>query len=112
VNDIAQCVPYEPSHPLIIQGVIYDITNRKWLEDDRQKLLYKLQESLTQIKTLSGLLPICSSCKKIRDDNGNWQNLEKYVREHTEATFTHSVCPECFSKLYPDLDPIEPKGSK
>ena len=56
-----------------------------------------------QIKTLRGLLPICSSCKKIRDDQGYWEQIETYVRDHSEADFTHSICPECIKKLYPNL---------
>ena len=87
-----------------VMGVSRDITNRKWLEEDKQKLLHKLQEALSQVKTLSGLLPICSVCKKIRDDNGYWQQVENYIQRHTDATFTHGVCPDCFPKLYPDFD--------
>jgi len=64
----------------------------------------KLKESLSQIKRLSGLLPICASCKKIRDDKGYWNQLEEYVRNHSEAEFSHSVCPDCVKKLYPDID--------
>jgi PAS domain S-box-containing protein len=86
-----------------------DITDRKWLEEDRQKLLNRLQEALSQVKTLDGLLPICSSCKKIRDDTGYWQQVESYIQSHTDATFTHGVCPDCFSKLYPDYKSAEPQ---
>jgi len=95
-----------------VMGVSRDITNRKWLEEDKQKLLNKLQDALSQVKTLNGLLPICSNCKKIRDDKGYWQQVESYIQKHTDATFTHGVCPECFPKLYPDFDSpesIEPK---
>jgi PAS domain S-box-containing protein len=90
-----------------VLGVSRDITNQKWLEEDKQKLLNKLQEALAQVKTLSGLLPICSVCKRIRDDNGYWQQVEGYIQKHTDATFTHGVCPECFPKLYPDFDPTK-----
>jgi predicted Fe-S protein YdhL (DUF1289 family) len=58
----------------------------------------------SKIKTLGGLLPICASCKKIRDDRGDWNQLEEYVQKHSEAEFSHSVCPGCAKKLYPDLD--------
>jgi PAS domain S-box-containing protein len=92
-----------------VMGVSRDITNQKWLEEDKQKLLNKLQEALTQVKTLSGLLPICSVCKRIRDDNGYWQQVEGYIQKHTDATFTHGVCPDCFLKLYPDIDPTKLK---
>jgi len=62
-----------------------------------------LLEALAKIKTLSGLLPICASCKKIRDDQGYWTQLEYYISEHSEAEFTHGCCPECMKKLYPEL---------
>jgi response regulator RpfG family c-di-GMP phosphodiesterase len=63
----------------------------------------ELQKALAKIKTLSGLLPICASCKKIRDDQGYWTQLEYYISEHSEAEFTHGCCPECMKKLYPEL---------
>lgn len=68
----------------------------------KAELIGRLQDALQQVKTLSGLLPICSSCKKIRNDQGYWQQLEGYIREHTEAEFSHSICPECMEKLYGD----------
>jgi len=66
--------------------------------------LDQLREALANIKTLHGLLPICASCKKIRDDKGYWTNLEIYIRNHSDADFTHGICPECVKKLYPNLD--------
>jgi PAS domain S-box-containing protein len=80
-----------------------DITKRKEIEADREKLISKLQNALNRIKTLSGIIPICASCKKIRDDKGYWNQLEKYINEHSEAHFSHGICPECAEKLYPDL---------
>jgi phosphoserine phosphatase RsbU/P len=62
----------------------------------------ELRQALDQIKTLRGILPICASCKKIRDDQGYWNQVEVYVREHTEAEFSHGICPECVRKLYPE----------
>ncbi|OQX08054.1 MAG: hypothetical protein BWK76_24090 [Desulfobulbaceae bacterium A2] len=67
------------------------------------RTLDKLQAALQNIKTLHGLLPICSSCKKIRDDKGYWNHLEVYIRDHSDADFTHSLCPDCITKLYPTL---------
>ncbi|MGD1045130.1 MAG: PAS domain S-box protein [Bacteroidota bacterium] len=87
----------------VIQCNIRDITKRKWLEEDKQKLMNKLQEVLAHIKELNGLLPICSNCKKIRNDKGYWQVVEGYITEHTDATFTHGVCPDCMEILYPDF---------
>ena len=98
---------YEKNQVTAVLGVARDISNQRWLEEDKQKLLHKLQEALAQVKTLSGLLPICSVCKRIRDDNGYWQQVEGYIQKHTDATFTHGVCPECFPKLYPDFDPTK-----
>jgi len=75
----------------------------KRAEEAREKLIRELQEALANIKILRGMLPICSSCKKIRDDKGYWNQIESYIRDHTEAEFTHGICPECMKKLYPDL---------
>lgn len=61
----------------------------------------ELQAALAKVKQLSGLLPICASCKKIRDDEGYWQDVASYIREHSEAEFTHGLCPDCAEKLYP-----------
>jgi hypothetical protein len=63
----------------------------------------ELQKALDNIKTLEGLLPICASCKNIRNDNGYWQKVEVYIREHSKAKFSHSICPECAHQLYPEL---------
>lgn len=70
---------------------------------DKDELIVKLQEALEKVKKLSGLLPICSSCKKIRNDEGYWKQIEGYISEHSEAEFTHSICPDCFKKLYPNF---------
>ena len=85
-----------------ITAVARDISERKQTEDNRQKLINKLQDALAEVRTLSGLLPICASCKKIRDDKGYWNQIEEYIHQHTDAQFSHSICPECARKLYPD----------
>jgi CheY-like chemotaxis protein len=69
-----------------------------------------LQDALNQVKRLSGLLPICASCKKIRDDQGYWKEIERYIKEHSEALFTHGICPECWQRLYPNI-PLTKKVS-
>jgi len=74
------------------RGVCTDLTDRRRAE--------------AQVKILSGLLPICSSCKKIRDDRGYWNQIERYIHEHSEAEFSHGLCPECEAKLYAGLDPV------
>ncbi|MGR3319587.1 MAG: response regulator [Candidatus Anammoxibacter sp.] len=70
---------------------------------ERQKLLCDLQDANTKIDRLEGLLPICASCKKIRDDNNDWNHIETYIRDRSNADFTHTVCPECYKELYPEL---------
>ena len=67
-------------------------------------LIKELKNALYQVKQLSGLLPICASCKKIKDDKGDWHQIESYIRDHSEAEFTHGICQECVKKLYPGLD--------
>ncbi len=84
-------------------GAILDITERKEAEEEREKLITKLQFALDKVKVLSGFLPICSSCKKIRDDKGYWNQIEEYISKHSEAEFSHGICPTCEEKLYPDL---------
>ncbi len=69
---------------------------------EREQLILQLQEALAQVKTLRGLLPICASCKKIRDDRGYWSQIETYIGDRSDAEFTHGLCPECAKKLYPE----------
>ena len=75
-----------------------DITEQKQTEKEKEKLISELQEALATIKTLHGILPICASCKKIRDDKGYWKQIESYISEHSEAEFSHGYCPECGKK--------------
>lgn len=93
---------YKNGHASAIQGVARDISERKQAEGEREKLITELREALDNIKTLSGLLPICANCKKIRDDKGYWNQIETYIEKHSEALFSHSVCPECSDVLYGD----------
>lgn len=79
---------------LLVRSIRYAI--------EREKLSSQLRQAMTQIKTLSGLLPICAACKNIRDDQGFWHQVEEYVRAHTDAEFTHGLCPKCAAKLYPE----------
>lgn len=81
---------------------LQDITKRKRIEEEHIRLAKELEEALDKVKMLSGLLPICASCKKIRDDSGYWNQIEGYIEAHSEAEFTHFVCPECLKKLYPE----------
>ena len=82
--------------------IMRDISDRKGAEAERERLIRELQEALAKVRTLSGLLPICASCRKIRDKQGAWQHLEVYIRKNSEADFTHGICPDCRRTLYPE----------
>lgn len=83
-------------------GIIFDITDRKKSEEEKERLIQELQTTLTEIKTLKGIIPICMHCKGIRDDKGSWNKLEKFITEHSEAQFSHGICEECLNKYYPE----------
>ena len=80
-------------------SIVRDITSRKRAEEERQRLIHELQDALEKIKTLRGFIPICASCKKIRDDKGYWNHLEEYIEMHSDAVFSHGLCPECQRKF-------------
>ena len=93
----------KPFNPAIVR---LRVKNQIELKRHRDALALRnaeLQEALAKIRTLTGFLPICASCKKIRDDKGYWTQIETYIRDHSEAEFSHGICPECAKKLYPDL---------
>jgi PAS domain S-box-containing protein len=94
-----------------VSTIARDITERKRAESEREMLVTELQEALAHVKTLSGLLPICASCKKIRDDTGYWQQVEIYIQKHSRAAFTHGFCPDCIQRLYPDFAPRVAKAA-
>jgi hypothetical protein len=79
-----------------------EIEERKLAQIEKDKIIVELKDALLKVKTLSGLLPICATCKKIRDDNGYWNQIESYIKVHSEAEFSHGICPECSDKLYGD----------
>jgi PAS domain S-box-containing protein len=80
-----------------------DVTERREIESQRNLLIKELQEAAARVKILSGLLPICCHCKKIRDDRGYWEQLESYISHHSEAMFSHGICPECMKMYYSDV---------
>lgn len=88
-----------------------EIEQRKRAEAEREKLITELQEALKKVHTLNGMLPICAACKKIRDDKGYWQQVEQYVSQHVPVNFTHSLCPDCAEKLYPEYVDREDGGT-
>lgn len=79
-----------------------EILARRRIEEERERLIVELTEALTRMKQLKNLLPICCSCKKIRDDEGYWTNLETYLSKHSNAEFSHGICRDCMRKLYPE----------
>jgi len=85
----------------ILHSIIHDITDRKEMEKERDNLIVELREALSQVKALSGLLPICASCKRIKNEQGQWEQIEVYIRSRSEAEFSHSICPQCLKTLYP-----------
>ncbi len=76
---------------------------RKRMEEQRNAMLLEREKALQEVKILRGLLPICASCKRIKDETGAWIQIEGYIKKHTEAEFTHGICPECAERLYPDI---------
>jgi len=88
---------------ILYEGSVEDVTSSKEAEAERENLIAELQQALSKVRTLTGLLPICSSCKQIRDDEGQWNMLETFIENHSHAHFTHSFCPECARRLYPEI---------
>jgi K+-sensing histidine kinase KdpD len=88
------------------ESLLDEIEERKRVETQRERLIDELTVAMARLKVLKGLLPICGSCKKIRDDQGYWQNVEAYIAEHSEAEFTHGICPDCLSQAYRKLDEL------
>ena len=89
---------------LLLCSIVHDITHRKRIETEREQLIEELRQALSEVKTLRGFLPICCSCKKIRDDKGYWNQIEAYLHEHSDARLSHGICPECAKILYPEMD--------
>ncbi len=87
-----------------LDGILRDVTERRRYEAEREKLVRELKEALAQVRTLSGMLPICASCKKIRDDKGYWNQIEEYITDNSEAFFSHGICPDCFDKQIIELE--------
>lgn len=81
-------------------GAILDITERRKVEIEKEELIEKLKKALDEVEVLSGFLPICSSCKKVRDDSGYWNQIESYIQKHSTTRFSHSLCPHCEHELY------------
>jgi hypothetical protein len=83
---------------------ILSLQRKKTLEE-KEEAVTQLEKTLSELKILQGFIPICASCKKIRNEEGQWDQMEAYITEHSEADFSHSICPDCAKKLYPDYKP-------
>ena len=92
----------------VIYSVARDITERKHAEEERERLVTELQQALAEVQTLREILPICSYCKRIRDDANYWQHVESYISQRTSTRFSHSICPSCFvTEVQPQLDALD-----
>jgi PAS domain S-box-containing protein len=94
----------EEGQTIGLVGIGRNITERKKAEAERERLITELQEALADVRLLSGLVPICANCKKIRDDQGYWTQIESYIQDRSDAKFSHSICPDCAAKLYPNYN--------
>jgi PAS domain S-box-containing protein len=101
VNLTVTAIRGQEGKVLYALGMVENISRRKLAEQERERLVRDLQQALDNAKTLHGLLPMCAWCKKIRNDKGYWQKVETYVQEHSDASFTHGICPECLNKVDP-----------
>ena len=99
-----QASAWIPTGGRIYQTICRDISVRKRSEAEKEGLIVDLQKALVEVRKLSGMLPICASCKRIRNDEGYWQQIESYIAAHSEAVFSHGVCPDCAKELYPELE--------
>jgi hypothetical protein len=99
---LVTCSPFfdKDGVPIGSVHVARDITERKQTEEEREKLIKEIKDALEKVKILSGLVPICANCKKIRDDKGYWNQIEGYIQKYSEVKFSHGMCPECSDKLY------------
>ena len=110
VNDreswwITRFVPVRENGRVIsVVAIGTEITARKLAETERERLIVELRNALEKVKTLSGLLPICASCKNVRDDRGYWRRIEGYISERSGAEFSHGLCPDCATELHAELD--------
>ena len=106
-DNVASSIRDDSGKLIGYHGVSRNITGQKKAAMEKEKLIEELKKALVDVKTLTGMLPICSHCKKIRDDQGYWNQLEGYITEHSDALFSHCICPDCAEKLYAKYLPKE-----
>jgi len=96
--------PIQQKEKMLLFSIIHDVSDRIRAENERERLINELRDAAKEIKTLRGIIPICSSCKRIRNNEGAWDGLEEYISGKSDAEFSHGMCPDCAKKLYPDMD--------
>lgn len=110
VRSIGEAMRDDDGKIIGIQGAFQDITARKQVEAEREKLIGELQKALAEVKTLRDFLPICSYCKKVRDDENYWSQIDSYISEHTQTKFSHGICPDCYkTEVTPQLQKLNPR---
>ena len=87
----------------VLFSIVHDITERLRLKKEREEIITALEKAQHDIKALKGILPLCSFCKKIRDDAGKWEQVDSYIYKHSAADVSHTICPDCMRKHYPDF---------
>ena len=108
VRSIGEAVRDAEGRIIRLQGAFQDITVRKQAEAEKERLIKELQDALAEVKTLKEFLPICSYCKKVREDENYWSKLESYISKRMGTQFSHGICPECYKmKITPELEEIE-----
>ena len=93
----------------VIYSVARDITEQKQAAEERERLVLELQAALAEVKSLREILPLCSYCRKVRDDEDYWQSVESYVAKHAGTRFSHGICPECYARVAAELDEMDGK---
>jgi len=110
---ITRFVPVrENGQVMSVLAIGTEFTARKRAENERERLIVELREALEKVETLSGLLPICASCKNVRDDQGYWRRIEGYISERSGAEFSHGLCPTCAQELHAKLDELDDSSGK
>jgi 6-phosphogluconate dehydrogenase (decarboxylating) len=104
-DNVASSIRDEHEKIVGFHGASRNVTERKQATAEKEKLIEELKQALAEVKTLSGMLPVCAHCKKIRDDQGYWNQMESYITNHSDALFSHCVCPDCATQLYPEYLP-------
>jgi PAS domain-containing protein len=103
ISDVTELTQRIQGYRAMRDKALLEIEQRKRAETEKANLITELKDALASVNTLRGMLPICSACHKIRDDRGYWSQIEAYISEHSEATFSHGICPSCMKSLYPEF---------